>query len=172
VVRPTPAASSSSGSGLLHETDPRFLIKPSEAERPISKLSFFRRNPIPGAFQPPFSWGTIGKGRDYEGERGVYMPNIDPPIDLNALDAEITRVQALNQTLLQDREVLNRNLATLVHDLRNYLSTSKVCAQLLLRHPEADRETIAKYAARIVSAIDRADELIDPLEPHDKKGRV
>jgi nitrogen-specific signal transduction histidine kinase len=102
---------------------------------------------------------------DFELPEDTPTPSVPSDLDIRA---ETTRIQALNQSLLQEREDLRRSLSVLAHDLRNHLSTSKVCAQLLLRHPDSGRETVAKYAARIVSAIDRADGLIDPLESGEK----
>ena len=77
--------------------------------------------------------------------------------------AQFLAISQLDLELLkEEREVRERFVATLTHDLRNPLSAVKTSAQLLLRNKEI-APAIEKNAARILSSVDRADRMIEDL---------
>ncbi len=64
--------------------------------------------------------------------------------------------------LKEERELRERFVATLSHDLRTPLTAAKISAQILGRKAE-DPSQVQKVAARISSHMDRADEMIRDL---------
>ncbi len=64
--------------------------------------------------------------------------------------------------LKQERELRERFVSTLSHDLRTPLTAVKMNAQLLARKLD-DPETVLKGAARIVDNVNRADQMIQDL---------
>lgn len=65
-------------------------------------------------------------------------------------------------TLEGEKEIRERFVLALGHDLRNPLSAAKIAAQLLARHPD-EADLILKTADRIVRSVDRADNMIRDL---------
>ena len=68
----------------------------------------------------------------------------------------------LVQTLEKERDLRDRFVSTLTHDLRSPLSAAKMSAQLILRKI-GDLELTEKNAKRIVSTINRADVMVCDL---------
>ncbi|RYZ81833.1 MAG: hypothetical protein EOP04_23245, partial [Proteobacteria bacterium] len=64
--------------------------------------------------------------------------------------------------LESEREIREKFVATLSHDLRTPLTSAKLNAQLLLRK-EASTQVITKLATRITSSIDRAEHMVKDL---------
>ncbi len=66
------------------------------------------------------------------------------------------------QSLEKERELRDRFVATLTHDLRSPLSAAKMSAELILRRL-GDAGLVEKNAKRVVSAVNRADGMIRDL---------
>jgi PAS domain S-box-containing protein len=64
--------------------------------------------------------------------------------------------------LESEREMRERFVSTLTHDLRNPLSAAKLTAQIIARNPER-RERIQMLAQRIQDSLGRADQMIQDL---------
>jgi signal transduction histidine kinase len=64
--------------------------------------------------------------------------------------------------LREEREIRERFVSTLTHDLRNPLTAAKMNAQLILQFPDR-AESRERVAARIIASVDRADEMIQDL---------
>jgi signal transduction histidine kinase len=62
-------------------------------------------------------------------------------------------------SLQEERELRERFVSTLAHDLRTPLTATKMSAQLLIRHVD-DPVRLQKLAGRIADNIDRADQMI------------
>ena len=64
-----------------------------------------------------------------------------------------------NEKLKQERELRERFVSTLAHDLRSPITTSKLNAQMLFRYPEKREQFLNK----ILNGLDRADRMIQDL---------
>lgn len=87
--------------------------------------------------------------------------------ELNAHDSKessdkLSHSEAHVTDLVTERELREVFVALLSHDLRTPLAASKMAAQLIQRQPEK-LETVLSLAARIVSSVDRADQMIGDL---------
>ncbi|MFP5386207.1 MAG: ATP-binding protein [Bacteriovoracia bacterium] len=82
----------------------------------------------------------------------------------NDVTQEVNVRRAIEESvssLRTERELRERFVAALTHDLRTPLTASKISAQLILR--KTDLEQLQKLASRIVSNMNRADEMIRDL---------
>jgi len=66
------------------------------------------------------------------------------------------------EALENERELRNRVVSALSHDLRSPLTTARLSAQLVARRADADPQMLS-YARRIVDSVDRADRMIRDL---------
>jgi signal transduction histidine kinase len=101
------------------------------------------------------------EGRPY----GVYNHAIDVTERVQArraLENESRRLEASLAELSEEREVKDRFVATLTHDLRTPLTAAKLSAQLLARQAPGSPE-VQQAVFRIQSHLDRADEMIRDL---------
>ena len=78
------------------------------------------------------------------------------------LNASYLEANLQKARLEEERELRERFVATLSHDLRNPLSAAKMGAELLTRHTN-DFATITRVAALVANNIDRADQMIRDL---------
>jgi signal transduction histidine kinase len=106
----------------------------------------------------------------------LYRPGESIPYEVFAIfsditerkEAEETRSQLLILSLMDleklkvERSIRETFVATLTHDLRNPLTSAKLCAQLLFRSRDTF-EAKEKIAGRVISSIDRAIDMIDDL---------
>lgn len=79
-----------------------------------------------------------------------------------SLSAERDKLESTVEDLEKERELRDRFVAALTHDLRTPLTAAKMSAQLLLRRA-ADPAHLQKIAGRIVDNMDRADLMIRDL---------
>lgn len=77
-------------------------------------------------------------------------------------NSDIHELKVLQQRLEEQREIRERFVATLTHDFRAPLSAAKISAQMLLRNHELPAAAY-HLASRIVTATDRADEMVNDL---------
>jgi signal transduction histidine kinase len=77
-------------------------------------------------------------------------------------NADIHDQKEFTVRLEQERELRERFVATLSHDLRSPLTAAKISAQLLVRKL-GDPESILKLAGQIAGSLDRADQMIRDL---------
>ncbi|MBA2404343.1 MAG: PAS domain-containing sensor histidine kinase [Bdellovibrionales bacterium] len=64
--------------------------------------------------------------------------------------------------LKQERQIREKFVDTLTHDLRNPLSSARAAAELLIRHKEKS-DSLDRLAPMIITSIDRADKMIQDL---------
>jgi signal transduction histidine kinase len=96
---------------------------------------------------------------------GVYDFAIDVTdrvLSRQALMEKQRELQAANEELRSERDMRDRFVATLTHDLRTPLTAAKANAQLTARKAEQPEAVIA-HAAKTVEAIGRADKMIQDL---------
>jgi signal transduction histidine kinase len=111
-----------------------------------------------------------------DGTRLLYLSRKEPQLDSNGLvigligiSRDITERKAAQDEiaktvddLLHERDIREKFVATLSHDLRTPLTSAKMSANLLARKPN-DPELLQKLSGRIADSIDRADEMIRDL---------
>jgi PAS domain S-box-containing protein len=71
-------------------------------------------------------------------------------------------LQVAVRTLQEEKALREKFVATLTHDLRSPMTSVKMSAQILQRKPE-NSEMVQSQAARIVSNVNRADQMIQDL---------
>lgn len=82
--------------------------------------------------------------------------------DVTDMVAARQRIEQVVLTLERERELRERFVATLSHDLRSPLATARLSAQLLLQRG-TDPDIFHKATARIVRNMDRADHMLKDL---------
>ncbi len=111
-----------------------------------------------------------------DGTRRLYLSHKEPQLDSSGqvvgmigISRDITeRKAAQNEIaktvddLLRERDIREKFVATLSHDLRNPLTSAKMSANLLARKSQ-DPEALQKLTRRIADSIDRADQMIRDL---------
>jgi PAS domain S-box-containing protein len=109
---------------------------------------------------------TYVQVRDPEGQPyGVYDHAIDVTERVLARRRAEESAQALAgavSRLETERELRERFVATLSHDLRTPLTAAKMSALILIRKPD-DADAVGKFAGKIVANIDRGDGMIRDL---------
>ncbi|MBS1958285.1 MAG: PAS domain-containing protein [Bdellovibrionales bacterium] len=109
---------------------------------------------------------------------GSYTPDIDKVtgevrglialvLDVSDKALDKLRLEKSLRTLNRERELRERFIATLSHDLRTPLTAARISAQLLSRKG-FDPESVKRGADRIVNAIDRAERMIRDLLDSDR----
>jgi signal transduction histidine kinase len=96
---------------------------------------------------------------------GVYDHAIDVTNrvhDRLALEKNRQSLEKVVTDLQQERDLRERFVATLSHDLRSPLQGATMCAHLIRRKP-GDSDVVQTFAGRIIENISRADELIRNL---------
>ncbi len=78
------------------------------------------------------------------------------------LEKNKDQLQMLIQDLEQERELRERFVATLTHDMRNPLAAARMSAELLMRERD-NRGSLEKLVGRIIDSVDRTDEMIRNL---------
>lgn len=122
-------------------------------------------------------WRTIGSGRVWRGEiknrakdgsfywvDTVIVPFVKDgrPVQYIAIRNDITeRMRALEE-LREERELRERFVSTLTHDLRTPLTTARTSAQLIARRAD-DADRVIALSSKAVDALDRADKMIQDL---------
>jgi PAS domain S-box-containing protein len=96
---------------------------------------------------------------------GVYEHAVDVTdrvLSRLAVEASKAELEMTVKSLEQEREIRERFVATLTHDLRTPLTAAKMGAQLIQRKT-GENETLQKLASKVVDNMDRADEMIRDL---------
>ena len=78
------------------------------------------------------------------------------------LEESQLRLEQLVAALKKERDMRDRFVATLSHDLRAPLAASRLGAHMMTRHAEASPE-IVRHADRVVASVDRANQIIEQL---------
>jgi PAS domain S-box-containing protein len=73
------------------------------------------------------------------------------------------RVEQAIEKLEAERDLRERFVATLSHDLRTPLTAAKMGSQILMQHSGKDPENFSKVALKILENLDRADQMIRDL---------
>jgi PAS domain S-box-containing protein len=74
-------------------------------------------------------------------------------------NTDIDDQKIIEQSLMEERELRDKFVTTITHDLRTPLTAAKISSQLLLRKAN-DPEAIQKISIRITENIDRGDKMI------------
>jgi PAS domain S-box-containing protein len=74
---------------------------------------------------------------------------------------DINDQKILNEELMEERELREKFVATLTHDLRNVLSTGRLAAHFLKRQPDATADE--KKLATVVNCFSRTEQMIQDL---------
>ena len=117
-----------------------------------------------GALRWIFARGTLKQ--DSQGKPLYFSGVLGDSTDRK--EAEAARAQLLNHSkmdlrrLEDEREIRERFVSTLTHDLRNPLTAARTNAELLHRYPDRP-ETRDRITARIIENIERTDEMIQDL---------
>lgn len=94
-----------------------------------------------------------------------YIPDFNEQGEVRSVVAlvnDVTRIYQLLQSLQEEREVRDRFVAMLTHDLRTPLASAKINAQLILRSKE-DAQRVEALSRRIEDNVERADQMIQDL---------
>jgi signal transduction histidine kinase len=105
-----------------------------------------------------------------EVQQSLYMNFVYEPmrnesgdtIGVIAAISDVTEQVASKKDLEKERDMREKFVATLTHDLRTPLTAAKISAQLLARKGD-DLTSIHKFTGRIVSNMERADHMIRDL---------
>jgi PAS domain S-box-containing protein len=111
-----------------------------------------------------------------DGTKRLYLSRKEPQLDasgkvigLIGISRDITERKAAQdeisktvQDLIQERDIREKFVATLSHDLRTPLTSAKMSANLLAKKAN-DPEALQRLSGRIADAIDRADQMIRDL---------
>lgn len=76
-------------------------------------------------------------------------------------NTDIQDLKMLHQNLMTEKEMREKFVSTLTHDMRTPLTSAKMNAQLLIK--KLTNEIDKKHAARIVEGVNRADRMIQDL---------
>ena len=93
-------------------------------------------------------------------EKPLYLMAVSQDIDSIKLAEQKYRTAV--EGLQVEKDLRERFVATLTHDLRSPITAAKISAQLIQRKPD-NMESSLNYAARIVSNVNRADQMIQDL---------
>lgn len=85
---------------------------------------------------------------------------------VSVLDRAFSRGRKKVADMTEERELRERFVSALAHDLRNPLSAAKMSASLVLRKPD-DAEHVRKFGAKVIHNIERMDQMVqDLLDAH------
>ena len=104
---------------------------------------------------------TDGEGKPY----GIFCHALnvsDRVLARKSIEENSRKLASTVSKLEEERELRERFVAALSHDLRTPLTAAKLGAQLVLRK-SGDSETVNKISRRIVTNMDRADRMIRDL---------
>lgn len=145
---------------LTHEDDRNMSMSLFKelAEGTISSTTYERRlSRKDGSFFWVHSSLSTAKGAD---GKPLYVIGISQ--DMEARKQIEKDFQLAISTLQEEKALREKFVATLTHDLRSPMTSVKMSAQLLQRRPE-NPELVQNQAARIVSNVDRVDQMIQDL---------
>ncbi len=98
----------------------------------------------------------------YRGSDGLVAGLLGISRDMTDLRHAQQELSAIVTRLEHERELRDRFISTLTHDLRSPMTAAKMTAQLIARKTDKN-ENVHKQATKIVSNIDRADHMIQNL---------
>ena len=82
--------------------------------------------------------------------------------DIDAIKTSEHKYMEAVRELEEEKDLREKFVATLTHDLRSPMTSAKVSAQLIQRKPES-LDSVQSQAARIVNNVNRADKMIQDL---------
>lgn len=100
---------------------------------------------------------SVASGPD---AKPLYLIAVSQDIDA-IISSEKKYMQAV-ENLKEEKELREKFVATLTHDLRSPMTSAKISAQLIQRRPESE-DAVQSQAARIVNNVNRVDQMIQNL---------
>lgn len=95
-----------------------------------------------------------------ENKTPLYMIAVSQ--DIESIKNAEAKYRTAVKDLEEEKDLREKFVATLTHDLRSPMTAAKMSAQLIQRKPD-NREGIQTQAARVVSSVNRADQMIQDL---------
>lgn len=108
-----------------------------------------------------YHW-TLGRALPIRNDKGEIVRWMGTCTDIQELKTTSFQLAESIMSLKQERDLRNKFVATLTHDLRTPLTSIKMSGQLILRNPTR-QEKVEELAAKIVSKIGQADQMITDL---------
>lgn len=93
-------------------------------------------------------------------EKPLYLIAVSQDID--AIKNSETKYMEAVKELEEEKDLREKFVATLTHDLRSPMTSAKISAQMIQRKPDST-DSVQSQAARIVSNVNRADKMIQDL---------
>jgi PAS domain S-box-containing protein len=108
-----------------------------------------------------YRW-TLGRALPIKNSKGEIIRWMGTCTDIQELRTNKDQLDHYVEDLHLERELIEKFVATLTHDLRTPLTSAKLSAQLILKKSH-ESEFVQKHAQRIVESITRTDQMIQDL---------